>query len=147
MSSSRRGNAAAPAAGVVAADDRALGECVHLLVEGEGQGRVERPGDRPAAAARAYRPRRSSPQPVDIGLKRDDRQRGGVGVHDRDRIGIRGRALGDAKRRCSQANRGCDEVGADGARVVLRYLDLHGLGPVTRLLQPSSKIPLGLGAL
>ena len=67
---------AAPAAPVVAADDRAFGQRAHLVLDGEGQGRVERPRDRPAAAARAHRPRRSGPQPVDAGLEGDDGERG-----------------------------------------------------------------------
>ena len=67
---------AAPAARVVAADDRAFGQRAHLFLDGEGERRVERPRDRPAAAARAHRPRRSGPQPVDAGLQRDDGERG-----------------------------------------------------------------------
>jgi hypothetical protein len=90
---------APPAAGVVAADDSPFGQCAHLVPDRDGQGRIERPRDRPAAPAGAYRPRRTRQQSLDVGLERDDRERsGGVGgIHDRDRIGIRSRTLGDAK--------------------------------------------------
>ena len=66
---------ASPAAGVVAADDGAFGQRAHLLLDADGQGRVERPRDRPAAAARAHRPRRGGPQSVAVWLERDDGER------------------------------------------------------------------------
>ena len=67
--------AAAPAAAVVAADDGALGQRAHLLLDGQRQGRVERPRHRAAAAARAHRPRGRGAQPVGAGLVRDDGER------------------------------------------------------------------------
>ena len=85
--------AAPPAAALVAADDGAFGQRAHLLVDGDGQRRVERPGDRPAVAARAHRVRGGGPQPVGVGLERHDGQRGAGRVHHRHRIGIRHRAL------------------------------------------------------
>ena len=120
---------ASPAPAVVAADDSALGQRADLILDGNGQGRIERPRDRPAAPARAHRPRRGRPQALDVGLERDDRERCGVRVYDRDRIGVRSRALGSAKLRGTRSNRGCDEVGTDRVRCARRYLDLHGLGP------------------
>ena len=74
---------------LVAADDGAFGQRAHLLLDGDGQRRVERPRDRPAVAARSHRARGSGPQPVGAGLERHDGQRGVGRVHHRDRIGIR----------------------------------------------------------
>ena len=81
--------------------------------DGDGQGRVERPRNRPAPAAGAYRPRRSGPQSLDVGLDRDDGERGGVRVHHRHRIGIRGRALRSTQVHCTRSRRDGDEIGLD----------------------------------
>src|SRR5206468_8884342 len=48
-----------------------------------------------------------------------------VPVDDRDRIGIRQRALGGTERLGPSSHRGRDEVSADGVRVVRGYLDAH----------------------
>ena len=97
--------AASPAAAVVAADDGAFGQRAHLLLDGNGQRRVERPRDRPAAAARAHRPRGGGSQSLDVGLERDDGERGAVRVHDRDRVGVRHRALRGAQLRGPRSRR------------------------------------------
>ena len=81
--------AASPAAAVVAADDGAFGQRAHLLLDGDGQRRIERPRDRPAVAARAHRARGGGPQPLGVGLERHDGQRGVGRVHHRHRIGVR----------------------------------------------------------
>ena len=60
-STPRASAAAAPAPAVVAADDGAFGQRAHLLVDRHGQRRIERPGDRPAGAARAHRVRGGGP--------------------------------------------------------------------------------------
>ena len=88
---------AAPAATVVAADDGAFGQRAHLLLDGDGQRRIERPGDRPAGAARAHRARGCSPQTFGVGRERHDGQRALGRVHHRDGIGIRQRALRSAQ--------------------------------------------------
>jgi hypothetical protein len=108
---------AAPAPSVVAADDGPFGQRAHLVLEGEGEGRVERPRDRPAAVARAHRPRRSGPQAVDAGLERDDSERGRRGEHGRDRIGLRDRALRGTQLHRPRSRRDGDEIGPDGRRL------------------------------
>jgi hypothetical protein len=138
--------AASPAAGVVAADDGAFGQRAHLLGDGQRQGRIERPRDRPAAPARAHRPRRSGPQSLDVRLERDDGERGGIAVHDRDRIGVRERALRRAELRGPRAHRGCYEVGADGVRVGRGHLDVHRGGIVGAQPRPDSR-PMDRDAL
>ena len=117
---------AAPAAGVVAADDRAFGQRAHLLLDGEGQGRVERPRDRPAAAARAHRPRRSGPQPVDAGLERDDGERRRRAVYtiatgSASAIARSGAPSSTARAPAATATRSAPI--ADGSPA--RYLDMH----------------------
>ena len=122
-----RRSTAAPAPAVVAADDGALGQRAHLLLDGHGQGRVERPRDRPAVAARAYGSRGRRAQPVGVGLERDDRERRAVRrVRDRDRVGVRQRAVRGAQLRRPRSRRG-DQVGADGERVARGYLDVHSV--------------------
>ena len=107
-----RRRAAPPPAAVVGADDGALGQRAHLLLDGEGQRRVERPGDRPSAAARAHRTRGGGPQALGVGIVRHDGQRSSVRVHHRDRIGLRHGPL-----RRAQLQRplpgGRHEIGAD----------------------------------
>src|SRR5205085_7165107 len=55
------GPAAPPAARFVAADGRTFRQRAYMVVDGEGQRRVEGPRDRPAITARANRARGSRP--------------------------------------------------------------------------------------
>ena len=132
--------AASPAAGIVAADDRTFGQSPDLVLEGDGEGHVEGPRNRPAPAGCTHRPRRCGPQPVEGGLERDDSERSAIGEHDRDRIGIRHRALRSAQLRRLRSRRDRDEIGADRARAARGYLDLHVLTRTNRLLESFSKI-------
>ena len=77
--------AAAPPPPVVAADDGALGQRAHLLLDGERKRRIQRPRDSSAAAAGAHGPRRGRPQPLDVRLERDDRERARSGRGTRSR--------------------------------------------------------------
>ena len=84
---------------VVAADDGAFGQRAHLLLDGDGQRRVERPRDRPAAAARAHRARGGGPQPSTPGASATTASGASGRVHHRDGIGVRQRALRSAELR------------------------------------------------
>ena len=94
-----------------------------LLLDGDGQRRIERPGHRAAVAARAHRPRGGGAQPVDAGLERHDGQRSGGRVHHRHRIGVLDGALRGAQRRARAPARG-DQIGPDRVRVGRRHFDI-----------------------
>ena len=116
---------AAPATGVVVADDRALGQRADLLGDGERERRIQRPRDRPAVAAGAHRPCGSGAQPVGVGRVCHDGQRGCAGgVHHRHRIGLRHRTLRSSELR-GPRRAGGDKIGADRVRGVSCHFNLH----------------------
>jgi hypothetical protein len=124
---------------VVAADDGALGQGAHLLLDRDGQRRVERPGHRPSAAACAHGPRGGGPQALGVGLERHDGQRSGVRVHHRDRIGIGQRAVRRTQLRCPRSGGG-HEVGPDRERVPCCDVDDHEEGGTMTWVKPKFEI-------
>jgi hypothetical protein len=110
---------------VVATDDGAFGQRAHLFLGRHGQGRVERPGDRAAAVARAHRSRGRRAQAVGLGLECDHgKRRAFRRVRDRDGIGVRQRAVRGAQFGCPRSRRR-DQVGTDTEGVARRYVDVH----------------------
>ena len=115
----------------------------NIILQGNGQRRVERPCDLAPAPTRSHRPRGRRAQPLHVGLEQDHRERDRVRIDDRDRGGVGRRPVRRAKLRCPGPDRDRDKVGADVLRITSGYLDLHRFGPFTSLRNRPVRSSLG----